>query len=59
MSVATITEEIFEAARSGDRNAIARLLAWAQPDIRRYARATAEPWRMPRTRPRRRCGSWS
>ena len=40
MSVATITSEQFEAARLGDQKAIVRLLEEAQPDIRRYARAT-------------------
>ncbi len=32
-------EPLFDAARLGDRAAIAELLAIAQPDIRRYARA--------------------
>lgn len=32
--------ETFEAARLGDQDAIIRLLERAQPDIRRYARAT-------------------
>ena len=40
MSAAMITNETFEAARLGDREAIVRLLERAQPDIRRYARAT-------------------
>jgi RNA polymerase sigma-70 factor (ECF subfamily) len=35
-----IPETVFAAARLGDRSAIAKLLAMAQPDIRRYARAT-------------------
>lgn len=40
MSVAAISPKLFEAARLGDQHAIASLLATAQPDIRRYARAT-------------------
>jgi len=40
MSAATITNERFDAARLGDRDAITYLLELAQPDIRRYARAT-------------------
>ena len=40
MSAAVISPNLFEAARLGDLQAIARLLETAQPDIRRYARAT-------------------
>ncbi|MBR1169271.1 MULTISPECIES: RNA polymerase sigma factor [Bradyrhizobium] len=40
MSAAAISPSLFEAARLGDIRAIARLLETAQPDIRRYARAT-------------------
>ncbi|MDA9520908.1 RNA polymerase sigma24 factor [Bradyrhizobium sp. CCBAU 11434] len=40
MSAAAISQNLFEAARLGDIKAIARLLETAQPDIRRYARAT-------------------
>ncbi|HEV2157332.1 sigma-70 family RNA polymerase sigma factor [Bradyrhizobium sp.] len=40
MSAAAISPNLFEAARLGDPQAIASLLATAQPDIRRYARAT-------------------
>lgn len=40
MSAAAISPNLFEAARLGDPAAIARLLETAQPDIRRYARAT-------------------
>ncbi|MBH5396873.1 sigma-70 family RNA polymerase sigma factor [Bradyrhizobium sp. CNPSo 4010] len=40
MSAAAISPNLFEAARLGDAGAIARLLETAQPDIRRYARAT-------------------
>ena len=40
MSAAAISPNLFEAARLGDPDAIASLLATAQPDIRRYARAT-------------------
>ena len=40
MSAAAISPNLFEAARLGDPHAIASLLATAQPDIRRYARAT-------------------
>ena len=40
MSAAVISPNLFEAARLGDPQAIARLLEIAQPDIRRYARAT-------------------
>ena len=40
MSAAAISPNLFEAARLGDAEAIARLLETAQPDIRRYARAT-------------------
>ncbi|MCK1741898.1 sigma-70 family RNA polymerase sigma factor [Bradyrhizobium sp. 139] len=40
MSAAAISSNLFEAARLGDPEAIASLLATAQPDIRRYARAT-------------------
>lgn len=40
MSVAAISPKLFEAARLGDPHAIASLLETAQPDIRRYARAT-------------------
>lgn len=35
-----VTPETFEAARLGDRDALVLLLTSAQPDIRRYARAT-------------------
>lgn len=40
MSAAAISPDLFEAARLGDQHAIVRLLETAQPDIRRYARAT-------------------
>ena len=40
MSAAAFPPNLFEAARLGDPEAIASLLATAQPDIRRYARAT-------------------
>ena len=40
MSAVAISPKLFEAARLGDPHAIASLLATAQPDIRRYARAT-------------------
>ncbi|WFU69119.1 sigma-70 family RNA polymerase sigma factor [Bradyrhizobium sp. CB2312] len=40
MSAAAISPNLFEAARLGDPQAIASLLETAQPDIRRYARAT-------------------
>ena len=40
MSAAALSPNLFEAARLGDQHAIARLLETAQPDIRRYARAT-------------------
>ena len=40
MSAAAISPDLFEAARLGDPKAMASLLATAQPDIRRYARAT-------------------
>lgn len=40
MSAAAISPDMFEAARLGDQVAIVRLLETAQPDIRRYARAT-------------------
>jgi RNA polymerase sigma-70 factor (ECF subfamily) len=40
VSAAAISPNLFEAARLGDIKAIASLLATAQPDIRRYARAT-------------------
>ncbi|MBR1086802.1 sigma-70 family RNA polymerase sigma factor [Bradyrhizobium manausense] len=40
MSTAAISHDQFEAARLGDPQAIARLLESAQPDIRRYARAS-------------------
>ena len=40
MSAAVLSPNLFEAARLGDPKAIAALLATAQPDIRRYARAT-------------------
>ncbi|AJA63749.1 MULTISPECIES: RNA polymerase sigma factor [Bradyrhizobium] len=40
MSAAAISSGLFEAARLGDPQAIASLLETAQPDIRRYARAT-------------------
>lgn len=38
MTAKGLDESLFEAARLGDRAAIAALLAEAQPDIRRYAR---------------------
>lgn len=44
MSAAVISPNLFEAARLGDPEAIARLLETAQPDIRRYARATCRSW---------------
>lgn len=40
MSAAAIPPDVFEAARLGDPRAITSLLETAQPDIRRYARAT-------------------
>jgi RNA polymerase sigma factor (sigma-70 family) len=40
VSAAAISPNLFDAARLGDPDAIARLLETAQPDIRRYARAT-------------------
>ncbi|KGT76577.1 RNA polymerase sigma24 factor [Bradyrhizobium japonicum] len=40
MSATAISLDLFEAARLGDPQAIASLLETAQPDIRRYARAT-------------------
>jgi len=40
VSAAAFPPNLFEAARLGDPEAIASLLATAQPDIRRYARAT-------------------
>lgn len=40
MNAAVIPPNLFEAARRGDIKAIASLLETAQPDIRRYARAT-------------------
>jgi len=40
VSAAAVSPNLFEAARLGDCQAIARLLETAQPDIRRYARAT-------------------
>jgi RNA polymerase sigma-70 factor (ECF subfamily) len=40
VSAAAISSNLFEAARLGDPQAIASLLETAQPDIRRYARAT-------------------
>ncbi|MBR0728060.1 RNA polymerase sigma-70 factor (ECF subfamily) [Bradyrhizobium japonicum] len=40
MSAAAISSSLFEAARLGDPQAIASVLETAQPDIRRYARAT-------------------
>jgi RNA polymerase sigma-70 factor (ECF subfamily) len=40
VSAAAISPNLFEAARLGDPQAIAELLNTAQPDIRRYARAT-------------------
>jgi RNA polymerase sigma-70 factor (ECF subfamily) len=40
VSAAAISPKLFEAARLGDQHAIVRLLETAQPDIRRYARAT-------------------
>ena len=39
MNAAAISPNLFEAARLGDPQAIASLLATAQPDIRRYARS--------------------
>ncbi|WP_063684186.1 RNA polymerase sigma factor [Bradyrhizobium stylosanthis] len=40
MNAAALSPNLFEAARLGDPKAIASLLATAQPDICRYARAT-------------------
>jgi len=40
VSAVAVSPNLFEAARLGDPQAIARLLETAQPDIRRYARAT-------------------
>jgi len=40
VNAAVLSPNLFEAARLGDPKAIAALLATAQPDIRRYARAT-------------------
>jgi RNA polymerase sigma-70 factor (ECF subfamily) len=40
VSAAAISPTLFEAARLGDPEAIASLLETAQPDIRRYARAS-------------------
>jgi RNA polymerase sigma factor (sigma-70 family) len=40
VSAIAISSSLFEAARLGDSRAIACLLETAQPDIRRYARAT-------------------
>jgi RNA polymerase sigma factor (sigma-70 family) len=40
VSAAGISPDLFEAARLGDPQAIASLLETAQPNIRRYARAT-------------------
>jgi RNA polymerase sigma-70 factor (ECF subfamily) len=40
VNAAAISPNLFEAARLGDPQAIASLLETAQPDIRRYARAT-------------------
>ncbi len=40
MTAIAVSSNLFEAARLGDPQAIARLLETAQPDIRRYARAT-------------------
>ena len=40
MSACAVSPETFEAARLGDQTAIVRMLERAQPDIRRYARAT-------------------
>ena len=40
MRAGAIPPEIFEAARFGDQDALVRLLERAQPNIRRYARAT-------------------
>jgi RNA polymerase sigma-70 factor (ECF subfamily) len=40
VSAVAISPNLFEAARLGDPQAIASLLETAQPDIRRYARAT-------------------
>lgn len=40
MSATAIPSDLFEAARLGDPQSISRLLETAQPDIRRYARAT-------------------
>jgi RNA polymerase sigma-70 factor (ECF subfamily) len=38
MSPAAVSADLLAAARAGDRDAIAHLLAVVQPDIRRYAR---------------------
>lgn len=35
-----VPSDLFDAARSGDREAIVKVLEIAQPDIRRYARST-------------------
>jgi len=40
MSIGVVTNETFEAARLGNREAITRLLERTQPNIRRYARST-------------------
>jgi len=40
VSATAIPSDLFEAARLGDPQSISRLLETAQPDIRRYARAT-------------------
>ncbi len=40
MRVEMVSAALFDAARQGEPDAIVRLLAHAQPDIRRYARAT-------------------
>jgi len=40
VNAAVLSSNLFEAARLGDPKAIASLLTTAQPDIRRYARAT-------------------
>lgn len=42
MGTIAILNELFEAARQGDRVSIVQVLQHAQPDIRRYARATCK-----------------
>jgi RNA polymerase sigma-70 factor (ECF subfamily) len=40
MSAMSTTDQTFEAARRGDRDAVVRLLERVQPDIHRYARSS-------------------